>query len=851
MSNVIPFARLRRLSGLSIVVVLVAWAGRAALAAEPPALADAILNAPSNRWTQIAADGGAGCFASGTVYMPPVNALISWGTRIHSAKFTRHEVCHIDIGKAGIVEALPPGKENWEPKGIGNWNFGTGGGFVTRDGLTLPVRVLSYEQLAWDAGGGRVVYYVGGNTFSYDPVTRQWQDLRPKNGPPLAVQGATMCYDAENRRVVLFGGFGVEVPYGEVGTWYFDCAKNEWSQPVFNAPLRAALDAARRLGVRARTLRRDAQYLMGLSGEEKAQAEKTIAVDLTALAPEIQKTLEPLARREEAWHKEDEARAETGTRHIQAAADAVKKAVNLDGLQRIAALEQAEDLLFYRAVDALRVEPPPRCNTDMVYDAKNKLVVLFGGDHLDMKLCDTWVLDTARNVWTQRRPKIMPPPQSAHSMAYLEPSGRVFLAGAEGNWTYDAKADVWQPVPDKTPRSSHAFRVAGVPGTDIVVGLATRKWGHSVSVHAYRLDPASASAKHASAQGSPRPPLPKTAHLSRKWYDNLPAPDPAAFAAKIAALPENKWTPLPGEKEIRARTWSSCIYDSRRRELIYWGGGHSGNVNGNVDHFSMRTGRWSRNLDSTFKPWPYGSMTACPNGRTYYDEPWTMHARKTYAYDPVSGLVAMAFVGGGGYYRLRDGKSGRYTWMYDPRSGAWADRIDTPFKCGYNGAAVTTPAGVMLLDEGQMWKLDAAARKWKKVGPRQKMGGGEYDTMVYDSKRERLIYLAGNIHYFPLKTAKWEKAKVGGIRSRDAVYVPSQDAVLAHVGSGTFKVLLCADEKIVNGPAGNFKGSSKGNSEHAVTMDPETETVLWIDAHGFCGPFTLKALKLNAETLPR
>ena len=102
-----------------------------------------------------------------------------------------------------------------------------------------------------------------------------------------------------------------------------------------------------------------------------------------------------------------------------------------------------------------------------------------------------------------------------------------------------------------------------------------------------------------------------------------------AHIAKIKALPENKWTPLPSEKEIRARTWSSCTFDSKRRELIYWGGGHSGNVNSNVDHFSMRTGRWSRNLDSTWKPSPFGAMAACPKGRTYYDEPWTMHARKT------------------------------------------------------------------------------------------------------------------------------------------------------------------------------------------------------------------------------
>lgn len=155
----------------------------------------------------------------------------------------------------------------------------------------------------------------------------------------------------------------------------------------------------------------------------------------------------------------------------------------------------------------------------------------------------------------------------------------------------------------------------------------------------------------------------------------------------------------------------------------------------------------------------------------------------------------------------------------------------------------------MLLDSGQVWKLNVTGRKWEKVGSRQKMGGGEFDSLVYDSKRERLIHLAGGIYYFPLDTKKWKRAKTGKIRSRDAVYVPSQDAVLAHVGSGHFKVLLCAEEKIINGPAGNFKGTRKGISEHAVTMDPETETILWIDCHGFCGPFTLKALKLNVKKL--
>jgi Galactose oxidase, central domain len=818
------------------------------LAAETPQLAEKIKNAPANTWTEICKDAGAGCFASGTVYMSSANALISWGTRVHSAKFSRHDTCHFDLGTARIIDALPPGKETWKPKGLAGWRLGGTVGFYEREGVRMPQRVMIYEQLAWDQHKKRVVYF-SGNTFAYDPVKHTWTELKPRTAPHYGLRGATMCYDAASKKIILFGGFGVEAPEGRPGTWYFDCQKDQWERPGFGpTQMQVYRNMFRKLGLRARTLRRDAQYLLGLTGEERKKASAVLDQDIKKLVSQLDSALIPIPG--PALPPPYGQALTAGLKLAHQAQGSVNKASSSGGIAAIAALETAEDLLIYRAVDALRTQPPPRCNTDMVYDSRNKLVVLFGGNHLDMKLCDTWVLDVAKNRWTQKQPQLSPPPQSTHSMAYLEKSGLVFLTSRAGNWTYDVKTNIWKPVAGKTPKCS-AFRVAGVPATNIVIGLGSGQWNHSLAVHAYRLDPAGAAAKHKGATSCPQAPFPKTTKFSRKWYDDLPAANPTAFAARIKALPENKWTPLPSKKQIRARTWSSCTFDSKRRELIYWGGGHSGNVNSNVDHFSMRTGRWSRNQDSTWKPWPYGAKAACPQGRTYYDEPWTMHARKTYAYDPVSDKVIMAYVGGGGGYQLRDGKKGRYTWIYDPRSGDWPARIDTPFKCGYNGAAVTTPKGVLLLDGGQIWKLDLKARKWTKVGPRQKMGGGEYDTMVYDSKRDRLVYLATKIHYFPLATQKWEPAKATGIRSRDAVYVPSQDAVLAHVGSGKFKLLLCANDKIVDGPAANFKGTRKGISEHAMTMDPATETILWIDANGFCGPFTLKALKLNVGKLAR
>ncbi len=852
----------------SALFMTAALLATAAPAAEPPKLAEAIRKVPAGKWTQLEKVGFGGRVHSKVVLAPEVNALVYWGTRSHGKPFRTYDTEFFDLATAKWTDAIPPGKEaelkgnykNWP-----GWNMGGSTYFYDYKGLKRPRPTIVYNMAAWDAGRKRAVYYCG-ITFAYDPAKRAWTELKPRTAPPPGLYGSAMCYDAANKQIVLFGGFGAEAPEGRPGTWYFDCEKDEWERPQFGPEvMQSGRDAFRKLGIRARTLRRDAQYLLGLTGEERKKASTGLDKDIKKLVSQLDAALVP--RPGPPLPPPYGPALSAGLKLVHQARGSVAKASSSGGIAAVAALEAAEDLLYYRAVDALRTQPPPRCNSPLVYDPKNKAVVLFGGDHLDFKLADTWVLDAKKNRWTRRKPPTSPPPQDLHAMCYLPKSGLVLLASPLGNWTYDAAKDQWKPVAGTGPgvNRNTGLSMAALPGTDTVVGVQASRYRQRAT-WVYKLDPAAGPAKHKPGKPPLTAPLPKAHKHSRKWYDDLPAPDPNAFAAKIKALPENVWTPLSGEKEIRARTWSSCTYDSKRRELIYWGGGHSGNVNSNVDHFSMRTGRWSRNLDSTWKPSPFGAMAACPKGRTYYDEPWTMHARKTYAYDPVSGTVVMAYVGGGGYYHLRGGKKGRHTWIYDPRTGGWPLRIDTPFKCGYNGAAVSTPKGVVLLDGGQAWLLSVKDRKWSKVGEAAKLPFGEYYTMVYDSKRNRLVYLAADrkragkrwqytpaMHIFPLDTGAWEKASPqgAGCASRDAVYVPSQDAVLAHTGSGQFKVYLCADNKWISGPAGTFKGTRKGISEHAVTMDPATETVLWIDANGFCGPFTLKALKLNVGKLKK
>jgi Galactose oxidase, central domain len=839
-----------------VVLCLSSASGVSAGAAQK--LAAGIKNVPSGKWVEIQSAGIGGRAFSKVNYAPNVNALVSWGTSMHGKKKYTYPVGFFNLANGQWEEGLPPGMKQ-DPKGTygrsGSWHTSGVTSFFEWKGIKRPRGVTTFRMSAWDAGKKRIVYFAG-ITFAYDPAKRIWTELKPKIAPPRGLQAASMCYDADNKRMILFGGFGVHSPEGRAWTWYFDCATNEWSKPAFGpkllGELRYKIKAA---GTRSTTLRRDAQYIMGLQGAQKSKAEKQLRLDIEALTRVVAGLSGTVRTEDEKWLELDKQRFSAAMKLVSKALGSLKRAKTLSGPNLVSALETAEEAILYRATEAASTQPQARCFTSLVYDKKNKSAVLFGGNRLDTALGDTWMLDSKANRWIRVETQASPPAQQGHAMCYLPGAKVVFLASRSGNWVFDLAKKEWTPVAGAIPafRGHRTLSINAISEDDIVVGVLDRIYNSRIT-YAYKLPSPIAPVKHKPTPVASGVPQSKTHKYSRKWYDDLPAPKPDVFAATLKSLPENKWTPIQTEKEARARTWGSCTYDSKRRELIYWGGGHSGNINNNVDHFSMRTGRWSRNRDSSFKPAPFLRKVRCPNGRTYYNEPWLMHARKTYAYDTISGMVIMTQISG--YTPLYV----HYTWIYDPRSGEWDQfkPVEKVPAAGHSGQVVGTPHGFMFLVGGQLWHLDVKDRKWSKLGKKQnrkQMPDRERDSIVYDSKRDRLIFMAKNIHYFDFKTRVWTKAGNLSQSSREAVYVPSQDAVLALdrivKGVAHFRILLCDKEKLIDGPVSPFKGSNRGISEHAMTIDPQTETILWIDAHGFTGVFTLKALKLNVKTLSK
>lgn len=101
------------------------------------------------------------------------------------------------------------------------------------DGIVRPSPISTFNMACRDSKRGRIIYFSDGFTFALDPKTNSWIDLKPANHPTTCrtVAWASMCYDAGNDRVMLFGGGLATNPSGAAPTWFYDCTRNIWERP--------------------------------------------------------------------------------------------------------------------------------------------------------------------------------------------------------------------------------------------------------------------------------------------------------------------------------------------------------------------------------------------------------------------------------------------------------------------------------------------------------------------------------------------------------------------------------------------------------------------------------------------
>ena len=192
---------------------------------------------PVGAFVDVTQEPTGGHFFSQIIYAPNVNAVVTWGTRVHGKKFKQHETQMFLVKENRWIDAWPEEKnEAWAGKyrGLAGWNICAPMiGFYERDGVKMPNPTSAFYQCCWDAHNERVVYYVGSTTFSFDPATRQWTQIHPaasREQPPALLLWGSLCYDPANKQVVLFGGGGVDAVDGRPHTWVLDVTTDTWKK---------------------------------------------------------------------------------------------------------------------------------------------------------------------------------------------------------------------------------------------------------------------------------------------------------------------------------------------------------------------------------------------------------------------------------------------------------------------------------------------------------------------------------------------------------------------------------------------------------------------------------------------
>ena len=414
-----------------------------------------------------------------------------------------------------------------------------------------------------------------------------------------------------------------------------------------------------------------------------------------------------------------------------------------------------------QAAETLDAEPAPRALSPIAYDAKSKLFVLFGGDHLDYMTNDTWVFDPARRRWEQRHPKFAPPPRANHTLTATG-DGKVKLSGGfthnnidiwymgplyqlcdDGDWTYDIAADTWTSD-------------AGANGV-------------APDQRAYR-------------SGAFMP----------DYFLQGDRPDAAANEARLKALPLNTWVAMhPPQKPRVNRDWGSACIAPDCDVLLRWSGGHCAHGGSDVPMYHFATNRWELPFPVEFPLGQCYSNTSYPTGFNFNRRPWVSgHTYKSFGYDPTSKL--MVFTG-----------HNRWSYLFDPQAGDWVGRAKKPNLMCYDSSFYTLTlcsTDKDLYCWGGQYDRAVGIHKWQPATKRWetlkltgvKLPGPECDHsgLAFDSKRNRLILFpkryTGRLYALDCPTNELIELKPGGANAaaatvgfwRELAYVPQADVVL-------------------------------------------------------------------------
>ncbi|PCJ61297.1 MAG: hypothetical protein COA79_06870 [Planctomycetota bacterium] len=553
----------------------------------------------------------------------------------------------------------------------------------------------------------------------------------------------------------------------------------------------------------------------------------------------------------------------------------------------------------WRKLD-LKIEPPDRALSQMAYDSENKKIVLFGGDHLDYILADTWVYDCQTRTWEEKIPAIGPSPRFGHALLYLQKSKKVLLIGGKDYgvgkdgtygvipfevWAYDVVKNSWGLIhrfEENAPFQSRVEgNVAAVNEEDIVLFLAShgrRKTFHKTWLCLFdaSITDAAESKKFGVKSGTttfrPGP-------FTTEWYEtNNPPTDSKTTDKFFKNIEVNKWVKITPPKWMMNRRsgWGTVTLDTTRSEILYTGGGHATYYGNDIGHYDIKGNRFYLSYKPAYAlNYNFGIGGAGPYA--FNGGPWSNHTYHAYTYDPTIKRLVYAL------------SVGSYIMFYDPEEKKWeADKkLKAPFKINKRTTYLfSTPKGIVFLNKvnrgrGSELYLLSQGTKWLKLPLKGSLPDLRIDgtAAVYDSKRNQMIMITsvglrnpnlpskGQIWVYDFESGiaekknpkGWDKFKTGR-GPREGVYLPKQDLAFFGINiSRDGKTHMPFYDPKANAwfsaeiPSSNFVGLSdrSGNVDLGLVYDPKRELVWGIlgQLRPRRGLHPLNALKIDRKLL--
>jgi galactose oxidase-like protein len=784
---------------------------------------------PANEWTKIGQNDAGVRRGSAVVWLEKAKKFLVLGG-LRQDKWTREA----KIPPSSAMLTFDPATRKWEAiksadadaKGF------KGRGVLQKNPqgkLRLNAGAAIGGSCTWDADNQQLYVFANAgdkafHIYRYDVATAKWSLISTKNPPAKAtgrvsgqfgygsifMEGTSAVLDPVNQELLFIGGRTANAVDGFVGHWALSLKDKTWR--TLTAP-DATLDAIRAKVVAAKAAARDAMaaarnvYYATLPAEEEAAALKGRPAVLAAKALKLAQEATAAAKAAKGLPGAQAlARLNAATQKLTAAADALKAgAVSTDVLKNQFDAAWTLDT----AVDCLRTVPGPRTSAGLGYDRAAKKVVVFGGDHGDYLLNDTWTYDCAAKTWTQHFPAVSPKPRRASgNVLWLPGSGRLALAGGvtyrakfmyfqrnesarADAWTFDASAGTWSLLNSGVAKKgkgtpSLTCRLAAGAG-NVLLGLSHHgRWRRQVApIYLMRVAKAGGTEDAAKVGCAPmtRVYLSVVKEYNPLWYDAAPRGDPKKVAEWIAKLKPNTWAAVPkAPRPAAQRSWGTSIFDPDRDRWYHWTGGHEADPCSQLSIYYPGINRWTiSHLSEHFgKGISFNGRPDCRN-----------HTYLTYAYDTVSKKLICTTMAG--------------TSIYDPDRSEFEPVFPNPFKqhC-YVTSLKTTPHGVVCWHPGYFGILDVAGRKWKKLPVKSidkaKMPWPKTDgtSFTYDSKRDALWFSpfagyqkpSGQIHRYDMKTGELRTMNPGNRKEiglgpafrrrsiRETLYLPDADVIL-------------------------------------------------------------------------